>query len=48
MASATLLLPQPLGPTMAVTPSIEGKLRPIGKRLEAGYFEAFEAHSPDP
>ena len=43
-ASATLLLPQPLGPTMAVTPSVEGELGSIGEGLETGNFESFEAH----
>src|SRR5262249_40523826 len=27
---------------------VEGELRPVGKRFEASYFKAFEAHSPIP
>ena len=44
MASATLLLPQPFGPTMAVTPWSKASSDAVGKRLEAGDFETFEAH----
>ena len=45
IASATLLLPHPLGPTMAVTPAIEGELGAIGKGFEAGNLKAFEPHA---
>ena len=43
-ASATLLLPQPFGPTIAVTPRSNDSSGAIGERLEAGDFETFETH----
>ena len=44
IASTTLLLPQPLGPTMAVTPGVEGELGAVGEALEAGDFETIQTH----
>ena len=44
MASATLLLPQPLGPTMAVTSLVEGQFGAVGKRFETVDFETLETH----
>ena len=43
-ASATLLLPQPLGPTIAVTPWSNDSSGAIGEGFEAGDFETFETH----
>ena len=44
MASTTLLLPQPLGPTMAVMPSPKSNDRAVGERLEALDLEAADLH----
>ena len=43
MASERLLLPQPLGPTMAVTPPAKLDLHGIDEGLEAGDLEAFDS-----
>ncbi|MGC4085665.1 MAG: hypothetical protein QM736_26950 [Vicinamibacterales bacterium] len=48
MASATLLLPQPLGPTMAVTPLSKASSDRSEKDLKPCDFEFFETHELTP
>jgi hypothetical protein len=44
MASATLLLPHPLGPTIAVTPLSKASSERSEKRFEAVDFQTFKTH----
>ena len=44
MASEMLLLPQPLGPTMPVTPPWKDELLLVAEGLEADDLDPFETH----